>query len=210
MHAYDSMYLERARVTFGSMLDYAVHGLRWQLKKFYGLFLATGLAARFGSGEANLLAGNSGIELAHKTLDAAGIPEEIRELRFRAEKSAEFWTGWALAYYQWETGRSFAEIERVVPAEEVRELYHPYHEMDIRQFADAMEELLGGAQRQTALARLRKYAEMSQSMLAARAGIPVRTIQQYEQKQKDIAKAGAESVERLARVLHTTADVLMG
>ena len=53
--------------------------------------------------------------------------------------------GVALAYYQWESGLRFAEIEAAVSITEVCHLYTPYHEMDIRQFVDRMNELYQAA-----------------------------------------------------------------
>ena len=88
-------------------------------------------------------------------------------------------------------------------------LYTPYHEMDVRQFADKMNELYRAAKPETNLKSLRTMTEMSQSELARQAEIPVRTIQQYEQRQKDINKAQGETLLRLARVLHCSIDDLM-
>lgn len=53
----------------------------------------------------------------------------------------------------------------------------------------------------SALKKMRKKNGLSQSDLAAASGIPVRTIQQYEQGQKDIGKARAEYLIILSRVL---------
>ena len=64
-------------------------------------------------------------------------------------------------------------------------LYSPYHEMDIRQFVDKMNELVG----------------LNQRELAELSGVPLRTIQQYEQRQKDINKAQAQHLVMLAQVL---------
>ena len=85
----------------------------------------------------------------------------------------------------------------------------PYHEMDIRQFVDKMNELYREAIHETNLKRLRTLANMSQSELACQAGISARTIQQYEQRQKDINKARAETLLRLARILHCEMEELM-
>lgn len=41
--------------------------------------------------------------------------------------SPAFWTGRALAYYQWTSNKSFQEINDIVPIEEVRKMYSPYH-----------------------------------------------------------------------------------
>ena len=46
------------------------------------------------------------------------------------------------------------------------------------------------------------YAGLSQKELAEKTGIPLRTIQQYEQGQKDLTHASAESVVRLAKALY--------
>ena len=114
-----------------------------------------------------------------------------------------------LAYYQWFTGLRFAEIEQAVPITEVRLLYTPYHEMDVRQFADKMNELYRAAKPETNLKALRALAGLSQSELAEQADVPVRTIQQYEQRQKDINKAQAETLLRLARTLNCNVEDLM-
>ena len=88
---------------------------------------------------------------------------------------------------------SFAEINQAIPVTEVRMLYTPYHEMDVRQFVDKMNELYREAKPETNLKELRTFANLSQSELAQQAGVSVRTIQQYEQRRKDINKAQTET-----------------
>ncbi len=122
-----------------------------------------------------------------------------------SDRSEEYWTGWALAYYQWETSMSFSDIVRCVPIKKILLLYHPYHEMDIRQFADCMNNLIHRAQTDTNLKRLRIQSGYSQSQLARISGVPIRTIQQYEQRQKNINQAQAEYLIMLASAL--TCDV---
>ena len=53
----------------------------------------------------------------------------------------------------------------------------------------------------TALKKMRIKNGLSQSGLAEASGVPLRTIQQYEQRQKDLAKARAEYLIALSRVL---------
>jgi len=209
MNAYDESYLERAQITLGSMLDYAVHDLQMDLGAFYMLFLTTGLADRFADGCAACTVGNSGAELALKVLEKAGLPWEPTEPRYREGRSKEFWTGWALAYYQWSESESFKRIQEFMPVDQIRDMYEPYHEMDLRQFADTLKARKNAYGSKTALARLRRYAELSQSMLAEKSGVPVRTIQQYEQRQKHIEKAGADQLARLSRALCCSAEVLI-
>ena len=38
---------------------------------------------------------------------------------YAENRSEEYWAGWALAYYQWEAGMSFEEINLYVPIKEV-------------------------------------------------------------------------------------------
>ena len=88
-------------------------------------------------------------------------------------------------------------------------MYTPYHEMDIRQFCDEMRKLYKAAKPDTNLKLLRKSAGLSQQGLAELSGVPTRTIQQYEQRQKNINKANAEHLLLLSRALNCDmADLL--
>lgn len=80
-------------------------------------------------------------------------------------------------------------------------MYSPYHEMDVRQFCDKMNERYRDAQPETKLKALRQRSGLSQRELAEQSGVPLRTIQQYEQRQKSINKAQAEYLLMLARTL---------
>lgn len=208
-HAYDKVYLEKARSNLGRMLDFAVYDLDFRLTDFYKLFLASDAAQRFGNGDPALIAGMSGVELAYSVLSSAGQPKQRAQPRYTVNRSEEYWTGWALAYYQWETGISFSELDRYVPVEKVRSLYSPYHEMDIRQFCERMNELYREAKPETNLKLLRRQAGLSQGQLAALSGISVRTIQQYEQRQKSINKAQAEYLARLSQSLCCNMEQLL-
>ena len=205
-NAYDRSYLERARISLGRMLDYAVYDLKYDLAAYWEIFLASQVARQFERGEVSVLAGKSGVELALMVL---GKEQEYEKPFFSEGKSEEYWTGWALAYFQWKTCLSFSQITEFVPIEEIRRMYSPYHEMDIRQFCDRMSEMFAERKQQTNLKRKRMSAGLSQSQLAKLTGIPVRTIQQYEQGQKDINKARAEYVIALSRALYCDPQQLL-
>lgn len=209
MNAYDKVYLEKARAVLGRMLDFAVHDLGYSLEKFYGLFLASGIADRFGAGDYTVLVGKSGVELAYDVLEQSGIQSIRVKPNYPVDRSVEYWTGWALAYYQWETGLTFAEIDDYVPIRRVADLYHPFHEMDIRQFSDKMNELYRAAKPDTNLKLYRKKVGLTQKELADVSGVPLRTIQQYEQRQKNINKAQAEYLVMLARVLCCDVEAIL-
>ena len=202
MLVYDETYLAGAQRRLGGMIDFAVNGCGIQLATFYGAFLENPIAERFGAGDVAIVAGRSGEELA---LEVLGKPISAERTSSRyalaGGASPEYWTGWAIAFYQWASGLAFSNIEQRVPIENVRSLYSPYHEMDVRQFCERMDILIGKANPKTALQRRRLEAGLSQRNLAEASGVPVRTLQQYEQRQKDINRARVDYVISLARVL---------
>lgn len=209
MSAYDKNYLEKARTSLGRMLDFAVYDLKFDIKEFFDRFIISGIASDFENGDSKTIAGKSGVELAYEVLERTG--ENVRNIKpqFTANRSEEYWTGWALAYYQWKTAIPFAEIVKYIPIIEIKALYSPYHEMDIRHFADKMNELYNKEKPETNLKIYRKRANLSQKELAELADIPVRMIQHYEQRQKNINKAQAEYLARLSRVLNCNIEELL-
>ena len=207
--AYDIVYLDCAKRVLGRMLDFAVYDLNYSMDEFFELFIESGVATRFEHGDFTILAGKSGIEVAYEVLEKVQIETERVKPRFTVNRSEEYWTGWALAHYQWETALSFEEIEKFIPIHYVKALYSPYHEMDIRHFIEKMNDLYREAKPDTNLKRKRKQVGLSQSELAELSGIPVRTIQQYEQRQKHINKAQVECLFKLSNALGCDIECLM-
>ena len=201
IRAYDRNYLEKAKTTMAHMLDYVVYDLHYDMGEFFQLFIETGMARRFEKGDSHTIAGCSGIELAREVLEKSGRFSATEEPRYVANRSREYWTGYVLAYYQWYSGKSFAEITTQVSVEQIRELYSPYHEMDIRQFAERMDELCQKAQPETKLKVRRVESGLSQRELAEITGVTLRTLQEYEQERKDISKAQVAYLIMLAKAL---------
>lgn len=202
IHAYNKAYLEKAQTALARMLDYAVYDIRFDLSDFFDLFCSSGLADDFGHGDVGLLVGRSGVELAWEVLARTGKEQHEIPALFRPERTAEYWTGWALAYYQWATALRFAKIVRAVPIKTIKSLYSPYHEMDIRHFVAEMNRLYLANKPCTNLKERRLAAKLTQRQLAEQSGVPLRTLQQYEQGQKNINKAQAEYVIALARATY--------
>ena len=201
IHAYDKVYLENARRNLARMLDFAVYDLEYDIAVFFDMFIKSGIASRFENGDFNILAGKSGVELAYEVTDRCGQNKRDIKPRYTADRSEEYWLGWALAYYQWETGLSFANIIKYIPIKDILALYTPYHEMDIRHFVSRMNKMYLTAKPDTNLQMFRKKAGLSQKQLAEFSGVPLRTIQQYEQRQKNINKAQGEYLIMLSKVL---------
>lgn len=206
IHAYDKNYLSKAQNNLASMLDFAVYDLEENLSYFYLKFLQSKICSQFERGESTVIVGKSGVELA---LDIIGDETLASKYRPAANRTPEYWCGWALAYFQWQTNLGFKEINKYISISEILAMYSPYHEMDISQFCDKMIELYNKRKHNTNLKALRLDAGLSQRELAEISDIPVRTIQQYEQNQKNINAAKAETVVKLAKALNCTVEALM-
>ena len=81
--------------------------------------------------------------------------------------------------------------------------------MDIRQLVDKMNEMYRKAKPDTNLKLLRQEAGLTQKELAKLCDIPVRTIQQYEQRQKNINKAQVEYLVVLSKELGCEVTALL-
>ena len=124
-------------------------------------------------------------------------------------RSREYWIGWAIAYYQWFSGRKFGDIFKVLSFEDLQQMYAPLHEADISKFADIADAKVRAYFTDTNLKRIRTTYGCTQAELAKRSGVSLRSIQMYEQHNKDINKASAETVLSLAKVLGCTMEDLL-
>lgn len=140
-YAYDKVYLNKARIALGRMLDFAVYNLKYELSEFFDMFIKSGVAKRFAQGEVALLAGMSGEELAYEVLEKLGINMLRIKPNYVSTSSEEYWTGWAVAFYQWQNDLSFADIVKHVPIQKITKLFSAYREVDIRLFCDKMDSM---------------------------------------------------------------------
>lgn len=69
------------------------------------------------------------------------------------------------------------------------------------QFVDTVNDIYFQKKQMTNLKQKRLEADLSQSELSKLSGVPVRTIQQYEQRQKNINSAKVESVLSISKAL---------
>ena len=209
IHAYDELYLERARSVMAHMLDYAVHGLGYELEDFFKQFLVSEICPKFERGQASVIAGKSGTELVLEIVERDPTEDDQRGEIVLMHRSPEYWLGWSLAYYQWYSNMRISEIMDSVSIKDMRSMYDKYHEMDIRHFAERMDELCHEIRRESRLKAYRNRIGLSQSELAKKTDIPLRTIQQYEQRQKNINKAQAEYLVRLSKSLYCEPEDLL-
>lgn len=213
--AYREYYLDAAQTNVAIMLDLAVNVLGYDLKEFYDFFSVSSVARGIEYGDPTMLVGHSGAELAMEVLEGIGADEtELYNVlnssdALRFDRSPEYWLGWAVTYYQWQSGVSFLDIPKIIPIKDIRKMYGKYHEMDILHFTDRLEEIRITKITDSKLRQIRRLAGYTQKILAERTGVPLRTIQQYEQRQKDINKAQAVTVLSLAHELGVAPEDIM-
>ena len=176
---------------------------------FGDAFMISNAGKQFALGNPRYVSGMNGCELTRTVLTEAGIPFTDTDDAMYLDKSPEYWAGWALAFYQWYTSRSFIELLSAVPFSELIKMYPVYHEMDIEQFIDHMDKLIQNAYPSSRLRAKRINNGMSQSELARDSGVALRQIQLFEQRQRDINNASAITLLKLSRSLHCRIEDLI-
>jgi len=209
MRAYNETYLYNAANRLGSMMDYAVNDCGLDGDHFLHMFISSGLALQFERGNPRVIAGMSGAEIAAGTILSVTGRAPVAEPAYVDYRTGEFWGGWALAHYQWYSSRSFSAILRFMPFARLLDMYLPLHEADITKLYAVADEVYALSLPQTNLRRYRELAGLSQSELSSEANVSLRSIQMYEQRNKDINKAQAITVLKLARTLGCEAEDLI-
>lgn len=209
IHGYADEYLSDAMNNLGEAFDYAVNACHMEMQTFMDLFISSGFAEAFGNGSPKVIAGLSGTELVMEVLTKVGIKREFPEPQERYDFNAEYWCGWILAYYQWTTGRSFRDINELVPMREILKLYPTMHEASEEKFVDTLNSIIGRKTKTTRLQARRKQCGLSQKKLSEESGVNLRTLQQYEVGAKDINKASVSTMTALAKVLGCAIEDLL-
>ncbi len=209
IRAYREIYLSNAQSVLGDAFDYAVNTCKIHADDFVNLFAASSVSRRMENGEPSLLAGKSGIEIAIEVLLETTGKQPEAEPQERMERSAEYWIGWAVAYYQWYSSRRYSDIFKVLTFNDLQKMYYTLHEADITKFVDIAEERIKEHFKDTNLKRIRTVYGCTQAELAELSGVSLRSIQMYEQRRKDINKASVEKLYGIAKVLGCTVEDLI-
>ena len=200
-HAYQEIYLSKAQSVLGDAFDYAVNICGIPGNDFVKLFIASSVSKRMEKGEAAYLAGKSGIEIAVEIVAETKGQELQAEPQEKFGRSEEYWIGWAIAYYQWYSNRKYSDIFCVISFEDLQKMYYTLHEADITKFVDIVDSRMKEYFSETNLKRIRTIYGLTQAELAQRSGVSIRSVQMYEQRNKNINKASADTLYRLAKVL---------
>ena len=205
-HAYDKFFLPGMMKNLGFAVDFAVNGCGLASDSFYDFFIASKVAKEIENGSPLFVGGCSGTELALSVFDRVGYEAfSAANKNFeRFDRTPEYWAGWILAFYQWETNLSFAKIRDYVPFSQIVNMYNPLHEAPKEKFLEVMNKTIQekNLKKTTNLHKLRKAAGLTQKELSRLAGVNLRTLQQYEIGSKNINKASGKAINSLALALH--------
>ncbi len=209
IHAYDKYFLPDMKKKLGFAIDYAVNGCGLSADSFYDFFIASKVAQGIENGSPIFVCGCSGTELALSVFERVGYNFDVKKTQlsektfFSFDRSPEYWAGWILAYYQWNTNLSFSKIREYATLSDIVNMYYPLHEAPEEKFLDVMNDIIQkkNLSKKTNLHQLRKLAGLTQKELAELSGVNIRTLQQYEIGAKDINHASGETINSLARAL---------
>lgn len=209
IHAYREIYLRKAMINLGDMFEFAVGEFGIGGKEFSEMFVVSSASRRLERGEPKLLIGKSGIELAIDVIEeTTGLTPEVDNTR-EFGRTPDYWCGWVVCYYQWLRSISYGDIFSFAGYDEISSLYPTLHEADITKFVEVMDDIRSERRPETNLKRIRASYGLSQSELAKASGVSLRSIQMYEQRNKDINKGQSETIWNLASALGCNMEDLL-
>lgn len=137
-HAYPNLFVAKAQKKLGYCIDVCINALHMSTEETVNLFLDSGMPEYFEEGNPRFVVGRSGKELVMDCHYALGLPEP--NLRGTVlSREAEYWAGWALAYYQWWSNKPFAEILSKIPLGSLIGAYFSLHEVSLQKVVCEMD-----------------------------------------------------------------------
>ncbi len=209
IHAYQEIYLNSIQSALGEAFDYAINKCNINGTDFIKLFLTSDASKKIEKGDCTYLVGKSGIELAIEIIQSTTGNDVFSEANDTFYRTAEYWIGYVIAYYQWYSSRTFSNIFYVFSYLDLKNMYQTLHEADISKFVDIADKRIKETMSETNLKHIRKLYGISQSKLAKYSTVSLRSIQMYEQRNKDINKASGETLYNLSKVLGCSMEDLL-
>lgn len=206
---YSESQLNRFMDKMGDAFDYAINDCKLDGTEFVKMFVASTACKKIENGEASYISGKSGAEIAIECVYEITGKELSIEPSEKYSRSAQYWIGWVVCYYQWLSSRKYADIFKAVSYENMLGFYQALHEASVEKIVSVIDEKVRAVFHETNLKRIRTVYGCSQRELAEMSGVSLRSIQMYEQRNKDINKAQSESLYHLAKALGCTMEDLL-
>lgn len=209
IHAYQEIYLSKSQQVLGDAFDYAINFCHILGDDFIKLFLVSSISKKIEEGDVNYILGKSGIDIVLEIVkETTGKVIEAKSIE-SINRSKEYWIGWAIGYYQWYSDRKFFEIFQAVSFNDLENMYYTLHEADVSKFVEIINQRIKDVFPETKLKHFRLISGCSQLELSKKSGVSLRSIQMYEQRNKDINKASVETLYRLSKVFGCSIEDLM-
>ena len=124
---YPDFWLESQSENLGIFFDVAINQCGYSPEKITDYFIKCKMADLMSKGHPRFSAGCNGEELLDLCLDANNVNSHSIEDFEGSQTSKEYWAGYMLAIYQWESGRNFVDILKAVPLSKIIDAYTPLH-----------------------------------------------------------------------------------
>ena len=209
--AYDEKELPQVISTLGKAFEFAEKCLPEGAAGFCRRFANSSVAATCTGPDAHPEIGGSAIELVLDVNEDASIDTLLmNEKRLSKQETGRLrWEAELLCRYQWETRLPFPAVLRTLTEERLHALHADHAELPPAEVVQKISVPETHESTATNLARIRRERGLSQAGLAKASGVTLRSIQQYEQRKKDISHAQARSVLALAQALSCTMEELL-
>ena len=103
--------VKEAQDTLGEFLEFAVHKLHFDLRYVYNMFLTSSWIRGFQHGDEPIEI--TGTDLLTRVLTEKKVEFSTEGMhRFIPTYNQTFWTGWAIAEYQWYSTLPFIKIDK--------------------------------------------------------------------------------------------------
>ncbi len=136
-----TIYLDDALRNMGEMVEYAYENNKQQ--DIFRMFLESGYAKRWDDGEPRIIAGMSGTELYYAILRACHVNYNQDNMRalIRYDAGEPYWCGYILAYYHWQSGRTFEAIFKDIDYDYLSRLYPAFHTASEERCVDEIQKI---------------------------------------------------------------------
>ena len=134
---------EEAMNNLGDAFDYVVYDCNMDLDEFMDMFIASGIAREYEYKNPTYVLGMSGPELVWSVFDKVGLKHNYQNSTdIIGMKTKDYWTGWILVYYQWQTGRSYKDIMHYISVNGIKEMYNTLHEAHEDSFVEVLNNYI--------------------------------------------------------------------
>ena len=206
MKAYNSSYVNSAMSCLGEMLDYGANTCGIDPECLFRLFIGLGYAAAFETGMPKYVVGMSGCELAQRIIDESDLETNPESDEIYPDI---YWCGWILAYYQWSTSIPFIDIIKHISFDYLHQAYPALHTASEDKAVETFNSIIKKEQRMSRIQAARLNSNYSQSQLAIASDVNLRTLQEYENRRRNINLASGTVLLRLAKALGCNIEDIM-